>query len=72
MAVYAASYPNGIVIALPGGSGTLNMINVGFKHGLKVYKYNIETKQFDIFMPMKSATDKSKIKEVLENECVRS
>ena len=68
MAEYAAAYPNGIVIALPGGSGTLNMINVGFKHGLKVYKYNIETKQFDTFMPLKN---KSESKEVRENECIR-
>jgi hypothetical protein len=68
MAEYAAAHPNGIVIALPGGSGTLNMINVGFKHGLKVYKYNIETKQFDTFMPLKN---KSKSKEVQENEYIR-
>ena len=54
MAEYVSSFPNGIVVALPGGAGTLNMINVGYRHGLKVYKFNPDTLEFDLF----SKTDK--------------
>ena len=54
MAEYASSFPNGIVVALPGGSGTLNMINVGYKHGLKVYKFNPDTSEFELFKRSKS------------------
>lgn len=54
MAEYASSFPNGIVVALPGGSGTLNMINVGYNHGLKVYKFNPDTSEFELFKRSKS------------------
>ena len=54
MAEYASSFPNGVVVALPGGSGTPNMINVGYKHGLKVYKFNPDTSEFELFKHSKS------------------
>lgn len=54
MAEYASSFPNGVVVALPGGSGTLNMINVGYKHGLKIYKFNSDTSEFELFKRSKS------------------